>query len=376
MIAAYVGLGLPLTALGVAWPSMRHDLGRPLPDLGVVIVTFTVGYLLATTSYGRTGSRVGTGPLLVVASALAALAAVGIAATREWWLLLAASAVLGVSGGIVDAALNSHVALHRSGRTMHLMHGGFGVGATLGPLVMTALIGADLSWRWAYVGIAALQVVLAAGFAWTLAAWPGPAPARTSAATRDPAVAEPAPPHHARAAAWLGPAVFLAYGAVEVAVGAWAYELLTHRGLSPGVAGASVTAYWGALALGRLLLGGPGHRIPLGRVVAGSVALTTAATLGFWLLPSGVSVVALVGIGFGLAGIFPALTALTPERVGVVRAPSVIGAQLAAAVVGGAIGSALVGAAAGRLGTGAIAPALAVAAVVLLVTDLALMVWC
>jgi len=378
MIAAYIGLGLPFAALGVAWPSMRHDLDRPLSDLGLVVITFTVGYLLATTTHGRTSTRVGTGPLLVLASALGALAAGTIAGTGQWWLLLAASAVLGLSGGILDAALNAHVALHRSGRTMHLMHGGFGVGATLGPLVVTALLGADLSWRWAYVAIAVLEAALVVGFAWTVAAWPGPTPASRPAADVGAGVATPSPdaPPRAEAAGRLGPVVFFAYGAVEVAVGAWAFVALTHRGLSTGVAGASVTAYWGALALGRLLLGALGHRIPLERIVAGSVLLTTVASVGFWLLPATASVVALVGIGFGLAGIFPTLTALTPDRVGPARAPGVIGAQLAAAVVGGAVGSAVVGAVAGHVGPSAIPAALAVAAVALLASDLALMVWC
>jgi fucose permease len=243
-------------------------------------------------------------------------------------------------------------------------------------------LGEDLSWRWAYAAIAVLQAALVVGFWVTIRSWPGP----TGRAEGHEAVAvdgssgEVAPaavaPHGARAAAVLGPAVFLAYGALEVSVGAWAYVLLTGRGVAPAAAAASVTAYWGALALGRLLLGGPGHRLAPGAIVSASIALSTVAAVALWLVPGAWSVVPLVLVGLGLAGIFPALTTLTPARVGQHRAPGVIGAQLAAAVVGGAAGSALVGVVAQHAGSSAIGPCLVVASALLLVTDVVLTLAC
>ena len=61
MIVAYVGMGLPTAALGVAWKSMRVDFDRPLSSLGVVVVTFTVGYLAATASHRVVAARIGPG---------------------------------------------------------------------------------------------------------------------------------------------------------------------------------------------------------------------------------------------------------------------------------------------------------------------------
>jgi fucose permease len=365
MVAAYIGMGLPTAALGVAWPSMRVDFGRPLASLGVLVVSFTVGYLVSTTGHGWIGRHVGTGTLLVGASAVAAVGAGAFAVTSTWLALVAASAVLGMSGGVVDAALNAHVALHHSHRMMNLMHGGFGIGATLGPLLVTALIGAGLSWRWGYGALALLQIGLAVSFAVTRTQWPaalpGPRPDR-------PVSGRPPP------AAWLGPLVFLVYGAVEVGVGAWAFVLLTGRGLGDTAAGVCVTAYWGALALGRLGLGAVGPRLAPRQVVAGSVAGVAAGSVGLWLGPVAVSPVALVVMGASLAGIFPALTALTPARVGPERAPSVIGRQLAAAVVGGAAGSAVIGILAQHLGSAAVAPALVAVSLLLVATEVLLTV--
>jgi len=365
MVVAYVGMGLPTAALGVAWPSMRVDVDRPLSSLGLLIVAFTAGYLVSTTGHGWVGRRIGTAALLVVASALAAAGAGAFAVTSTWAVLLVGSVVLGFSGGVVDAALNAHVALYRSERLMNLMHGGFGVGATLGPLVMTALLGAGLSWRWGYAALAVLQAGLAVAFAVTWQHWPV-------------ARAEARPPRRAGgpmpAAAWLGPLVFLAYGGVEVGVGAWAFVLLTGRGLGETAAGACVTAYWAALAVGRLGLSALGTRVTSRQVVAVSVVGVGIGSLALWWLPAAASPVALVAMGISLAGIFPALTALTPGRVGPERAPAVIGRQLAAAVVGGAAASAAIGVLAQHHGSASIAPALVAVSLVLVVTDVLLTV--
>jgi fucose permease len=365
MIAAYVGMGLPTAALGVAWPSIRAEVGRPLSSLGLLIVAFTAGYLISTTGHGWVGRQLGTGTLLVVASGLAALGAAAFAVTSTWVVLMVAAAVLGVSGGVIDAALNAHVALYHSGRMMNLMHGGFGVGATLGPLVMTALIGAGLSWRWGYGALALLQLGLVVAFGTTLRHWP----AARSGPRRDGHVAGPMP-----AAAWLGPLVFLAYGAVEVGIGAWAFVLLTGRGIGPTAAGVCVTLYWGALAAGRLGLGALGARVTPRQVVAGSLAGVAVGSVALWLLPAPAAPVALVALGASLAGIFPALTALTPARVGAERAPAVIGRQLAAAMVGGAVGSAVIGVLAQHLGPTAIAPAVVAVSLGLVATDILLTV--
>ncbi|HVN51642.1 MAG TPA: MFS transporter [Acidimicrobiales bacterium] len=364
MIAAYVGLGLPGAALGVAWPSMRAEVGRPLSSLGLLITAFTVGYLVATSVHGHTSTRVGTGALLVSASALAAAAAAGFATTSTWGVLLGASVVLGVSGGAIDAVLNAHVALYRSARTMHLMHGGFGIGATVGPLLMTALIGVGLSWRWGFAAVAVLQAGLVVGFLVTRRQWPVSVAAPRS---REPAGPRPV-------AAWLGPLVFLAYGAVEVGIGAWAYVLLTGRGLGDTAAGASVTAYWAALAAGRLALGALGTRVTSRQVVAGSVSGVAVGAFALWLLPAAASPVGLVLLGLSLAGIFPALTALTPSRVGPERATSVIGRQLAAAMVGGAAGSAVIGIVAQHLGAEAVAPAIVAVGLLLVAANATLTV--
>jgi fucose permease len=390
MMAAYVGMGLPTAALGVAWKSMRVEFHRPLSSLGVLVVTFTLGYLVATAGHRWVAARSGPAPLLAVASVLGAAGAFGFALTHLWVVLLVGAAVTGLSAGTVDAALNAQVALHHSHRMMNLMHGSFGVGATLGPLVMTALVGSGLSWRWGYAAMGVLQIGLVAGFVLTAEGWARPgrsaSPPVELGEVELPAVSPvvPAPrgtvhaPSSAtvsrrqRRAAGLGPLVFLAYGGTEVAIGSWAFVLLTSRGMGTAAAGASVTAYWGALAAGRLGIGAAGPRVSPPQVLVVSMLGAVVGGVGLWALPGAGATVALIALGLSLAGMFPALMALTPARVGPARTHRVISNQLAASVIGGAAWSAAVGVVAQRAGAWAIAPALAGACVFLAFSDLLL----
>jgi MFS family permease len=174
LVVAYIGIGLPIGAIGVAWPQIRDTFDQPLSALGVLLITFTVGNLVASVVHGRIAHRVGTGRLLV-ASELAGLMGLALFAVAPVWPgLLVAMALLGVAIAGLDAELNSYVAVHHGARLLHLMHGGFGIGATLGPLAVAVLLGTDLSWRLVYVGMALLWLVVAALFVVRRHRWVAP----------------------------------------------------------------------------------------------------------------------------------------------------------------------------------------------------------
>ena len=73
---AYVAVGLPDGMLGVVWPSLRADLGRPLDGLGELILAWSAGYLVSSATSGSLLARVGFGPMLI-GSALAMGVGVG-----------------------------------------------------------------------------------------------------------------------------------------------------------------------------------------------------------------------------------------------------------------------------------------------------------
>jgi fucose permease len=91
-----------------------------------------------------------------------------------------------------------------------------------------------------------------------------------------------------------------------------------------------------------------------------------AGTALVWWRPSTVAaLIGLVIIGGALAGVFPALVALTPARVGDEMAQHVIGWQIGAAGLGGSVVSAVFGGIFQHLGLQNFGPALVVAAALL-----------
>ncbi len=357
-VAAFVALGMPKSAFGVAWPSVATEFDRSVGDLGLVITIYIVGYFVASVGTGLMTRRFSVGSLLLVAAGVATVSLVGYAVATEWlWLLLSAVG-LGLAGGFIDAGVNAVVAVHHGARAMGMLHAGFGIGATLGPLVMTTLIETDTSWRIGFVILAIAQGVLALFYLRTRREWNVEPPKVDQAGTVGT---------DRKAVLWGALTMFALYSGVEVGTGQWAYSVLTEgRGVSTAAAGGAVTAFWAALTVSRLGLGVIGHRVSIDRLLGSSSLLVLVGVVVFWLNPAEwAGPAALVVMGLALGPIFPLQTTLTPQRVGVAYTPTAVGYQLAAAMVGAAVIPGGLGILVSQLGLEVVGSVLVVTAVLL-----------
>lgn len=334
---AFISLGLPDGLLGVAWPSIRATFGISLAYLGFLQIAHTSGFLLSSFNSGHTVARLGIGGLLALSSLLVTLGLAGYTLAPFWPVLIIATLLLGLGSGAIDSGINAYAAAHFSPRHINWLHACYGLGATLGPLLMTAIIAGGQSWRWGYAITALILGAMAALFWATRARWRMEPEARASAAEAPPR------PANGRAtlrlpAVWLGMLVFFLYTGLEVAGGQWAYTLLTEgRGMAAGLAGVAVGGYWGGLTAGRLVFGVLAARVGAATILRGSMigVVFCALLLAINLTPL-LNVVALGAMGFLLAPIFPLLIAQTPARLGVAHATRAIGFQVAAANLGAA----------------------------------------
>jgi fucose permease len=347
---AFVSLGLPDGLLGVSWPSLRLGFGVPLDALGTLVAVQTLGYLTTSSLVGRILRVVPIGGVLAVSTFAAALALLGFAVATQWPLLLACGFVAGLAGGAVDAGLNAYGARHFSARVLNWLHAFFGVGTTLGPLIVTAVLTSGHAWRWSYVVVGSAQLLLAALFFATRARW-AHAPIDAGGTARPPVAARSRDTLR-RPIVWLVMATFFVYAGVEVVVAQWSFTLLTlHRGESVATGGLLVGLFWGSLMVGRVLFGVVADRVPLTRTLTGCLAASVVGALLFWLEPTRpLSFVGLMLIGAALAPVFASLIVLTPRWVGAAHADNAIGFQIAAAGLGGAGLTAAVGFVAERAG--------------------------
>jgi fucose permease len=355
-LAAFVMLGLVDGALGVAWPSLRETFGRDISDLGVLLAFGSVGYLTASGGYGWLHRRVGTGSLLLGGSILLVFGLAGFALSSEWLTIAASAISLGLGGGLVDTGMNAHAALAFDVGSINLLHACYGVGATLGPIVITVSLVSSGAWRRGYSLLAVAQVLTAFAIWTRRTRWAGAEPDFSGDAT---VVAR-------RGQMWLMILLFFLYTGAEVATGQWAFTLLSEgRGMSTAAAGTWVAVYWGGLTVGRFGFGMLGGRLSPTLTLGGSMVVALAGVALIWLDPLDWGAVGLPLAGLGFAAVFPTLVALTPARIGRVRSTQSIGYQLAAANIGAAGVPWVLGGAAATWGVEALAPGLFVVAALL-----------
>jgi fucose permease len=378
-LGSFVLLGMPDGMLGTAWPSMRASFGAPVSALGLILLVTTAGSVIVTAFVGPLIRRLGVPTLLAVAGLLAALGYTGYAVAPGLWLVLSVSVLLGASAGMMDGGLNTAVALTGRQRLLNLLHGAYGIGTAIGPLVVTAAILTG-SWRPAYLTQVCLDLAMAG--LWLRQ--------RQRERRRDRAAAGAAAPVPAAvtdshpAARWsrrrysgvviAGMSVFFVYTGLEVGAGQWMASFC--RGplhMSPGATGLAVFGYWGALTAVRIGLALLPRPVPPQAVVRwGSGIAVLAAAVIWWRPSTAVTVAGFVVLGGALAGVFPALIALTPVRLGEQRAHNVISWQVGAAAAGGAGLSAVIGLLIGATSLAVLGPAITVLAVIVVITELIL----
>lgn len=354
---AFVGLGLPEGLRGVAWPSIRSTFGVPLDALGLLVGFSTAGYLTSSFLSGWLLRAMPLGRVLWLSSAVAAAALLGYALTPRWAVLFPLSFLAGLGGGAVDAGLNAYGASHFSPRILNWLHAFFGLGTTLGPMIVTAVLAAGMAWGWSYALVGFGQLLLAFALFATRKRWvevpalrPEEGPPQPSARVLDTL---------RRPIVGLGMAVFFIYVGMESGLGAWSYSLLTlGRGVPEATAGVVVGAYWAGLLAGRVVFGTIADSVRLVPALRGCIVAMACGALLFWLEPTpALSFAGLWVIGLAQAPIFASLVSLTPGRVGTSHADSAIGFQVASGGLGGAAITALVGVAARVAGLQVVGPA-------------------
>lgn len=343
---AFIALGMPDGLLGVAWPSIRASFSIPLDAVGLLLSVVVAGYLTSSFLSGPSIARWGVVTVLAASCAITGAGLIGYTLVPAWWMMVLLGVLAGLGAGAIDAGLNTYVAAHFGEGLMQWLHASYGVGVTLGPILMTLALTTRHSWRVGYNIVGGFQLALAACFVLTLSLWDqkeapsgGEEPRRLTdyktslgETLRQPRV-------------WLSGLLFFLYSGSEVSLGTWAYTLLIEsRGIRPEVAGLWAGSYWATFTVGRIVAGLYAKRLGVNFLVLGSLIAALLGAVLLWWNPANVAnLIAVAVIGFAIAPIFPSLMSGTSRRVGVRHAANTIGMQTAAAALGVAIIPSLVG---------------------------------
>ena len=331
--AIFIVLGFPDGMLGVAWPSMMQQFQLQNAQMGTMLLVATTGFLLTSFNSGRLIGWFGIARLLVVSCIVRGVGLLGIALAPDWSLLVAAAFLFGVGSGAIDGGMNTFFAMRvRSPRLMNWLHASFGLGATVGPILLTSLFSLGLTWRWGYVLVATLQVLVGLVVLLRAGEWQMRAEEAVAAGASQRSTLATL----ARPIVWINIAVFFFYAGIEVTAGNWSYSLFTEaRGVPPELAGLLSSLYWGSFTVGRIFFGIVADRFSaISTVRAMGITALGAALLLWWNPIDWVGFAGLLLLGFALAPVFPLLMTATPSRLGNADANNAIGFQVAAASFG------------------------------------------
>ena len=349
---AFIALGLPDQLLGIAWPSIRKDFSIPLDAVGFLVTAATAGYMAASFLSGPIVTRLGVGRVLTISCAMIGLTLFGYILVPQWWMMVGLGAFAGIGAGAIDAGLNTYVAAHFGERLMQWLHACYGIGVTIGPIIMTTTLISTGKWRAGYLIVGVFQFVLAACFALTLKMWDRKKALEDSLEAkkltdyRTPIFSTLRLPR-----VWSSLLMFFLYCGAEASLGVWTYTLLTQgRGIAPAAAGFWAGSYWAAFTVGRIVAGLYARRIGATRLVKGGLAgALIGVLLLLWNPFPAANLVAVAVIGLSIAPIFPALMSGTAQRVGMQHAANTIGIQMAFTSLGTAVITSLVGVLARRI---------------------------
>lgn len=331
---AFVSLGLPDAVQGVAWPVIRQDFGRSIGELSYLLIAGATGYFSSGAVGGIMMQKLGVGRVLGISTGLVTLGLLVYVVTPGLWLMIPAAFVIGIGSGAVDAGLNFYAADRFSTRTMSWLHACFGIGAMLGPVIMSATLGLGAAWRVGYAVIAVITAILAITFLANAHRFdedlhtPGHTGQRATlsagAVARMPLV-------------WLQIAIFFVMTALEVIPSVWTTTILVERfDIATERAGIWAGLYWGMQAFGRIVIPLMTKNVSMQRVLqVGPFGILLGSILMVIDDPNAYRAGIMI-IAFSNAALFPGLMSLTPERLGRGAAVHAIGWQVSAATIGGA----------------------------------------
>ena len=331
----FIGVGLPDSVLGTAWPAIYREFNLPVSLAGYISATVSACTIISSLISSKVINKFGTGVVSAVSTLMTAAALLGFAFTDNAVFFFLLAIPLGLGAGSIDTALNNFVALHYSASKMNFLHCFYGIGVAASPYVMSLALGADDNWRKGYIIIGFIQFVIALIAVLSLPLW--------KKAKKKDESDNPTPPKTLTLSQLFKmPAVrmscfaFFSYCALELCAGSWSSTYFVNiKGLSSDKAAQIAMLFYIGLASGRFLSGIVAQKIGRWRIIRIATLILFGAIIMFILpLPVPVAAFALFFIGLGCGPVFPNLTHLTPENFGADISQSVIGVQQASSYTG------------------------------------------
>lgn len=328
---AFIGLGLPDSLLGSAWPTIRVEFEVPLSYMGMVSMVISGGTIFSGLMSERITKKFGTRAVTTVSTLLTAVALFGFSTTTDFYQMCLWAIPYGLGAGAIDAALNNYVALYYNSRHMSWLHCFWGVGTIISPYIMSYAL-THTVWANGYRMVSYLQFSIVTVLLLTIPLW--------KINKGNTQIEENSKVLGLRGALKIKGVPYLltgffAYCAAEATTMLWASSYLEGtRGVSKDKAAALGALFFIGITVGRFLAGfitdklGDNRSIRMGTIIALFGVICTAIPVEI------VTMMGFIIIGFGCAPVYPCIIHSTPTNFGAENSQGIIGIQMASAYVG------------------------------------------
>lgn len=331
---AFIGLGIPDSLFGTAWPAIYSEFNLPISFAGFVTIIISCGTVISSMLSAKIINRFGTDKVSAFSTAATAAALAGFSFCGSLWMFCLFAIPLGLGAGAIDTALNNYVAVHYSSTHMSFLHCFYGIGVSASPYIMSLVIGGKSGWRGGYRAAFIIQLCIALLLFFTLPVWKKVKPQKdegqqgVKTLTLKETVKIPG--------VSIMCCLFIATCAIECTCGGWGSTFLVeYKYIAAGQAAQIVMFYYIGMAAGRFLSGVLAAWLNSWQIIKiGQGVLGAALILLMLPLSPAVSAAGLFLVGLGNGPLFPNFNYLTPQNFGEDVSQSVMGTQMAAAYVG------------------------------------------
>lgn len=329
----FIGLGIPDSLFGAAWPAINSDFGLPISAANAVTVTMTVCSIISSLMSSKLTEKFSTSKIAAVSTALTAVGLFGFSISKNIYMMFFFTLFLGFGAGAIDAVLNNYVAVHYRASHMNFLHCFYGIGVTLSPYLMSLAL-KNRSWQSGYRLAFIIQLVISIIAFASLPLWQknGRLSESSDEKIEKSSFAELIKLPGIKST-WL---VFFGSCALEYVSGTWSSSFLVNsRGITVDRAALFVTVYYGGIAFGRFLSGIFSSKLkPQQIILIGTILIIPAIVLVSQPFIPNLIAVGMFLIGLGNGPLYPNMVHLTPIRFGAQRSQAVMGSQMAAAYIG------------------------------------------
>ena len=325
IFVTYIGLGIPDSLFGTAWPAIYSEFDLPISYSNFVTGLMYTGTIISSLLSARLTKKLGTPLVVALSTFLTAVAIFGFSFSKNMFMLCLCTIPLGLGAGAIDNVLNSYVALNYKATHVNFLHCSYGVGVTLSPFLMSFALKNSNDWQGGYRTMFVFQLALTLMCFLSIPVWKK---VKEQKAIEDETRVVSIPDLLKIPIARASLVIYFGSCAIESICLAWGSTFLVNsKGLTPDKAAAMITFYFIGMTLGRFLSGVLANRIlPKKIIIIGESITLIAIILTFAGNPS-IAGLGLFLIGLGNGPIFPNMTHLTPIHMGRDISRSFIGLQ-------------------------------------------------